>query len=65
MVEDGVTGIVFRDLEQMVEGLPAVFALDRRQVRARAVDRFGVNRMTDEYVAVYRQLADAHRAGPA
>jgi glycosyltransferase involved in cell wall biosynthesis len=65
MVEDGVTGIVFRDLEQMVEGLPAVFALDRRRVRARAVDRFGVNRMTDEYVAVYRQLVDAHRGGPA
>ena len=58
IVDDGVTGIVFDDLEQMVDGLPRVFGLDRRRVRERAVARFGVERMVDEYVAVYRRLVD-------
>ena len=59
VVDDGVTGLVFADLEQMANELPRVFDLDRRQVRERAVARFGVSRMVDEYVAVYRRLLDA------
>jgi glycosyltransferase involved in cell wall biosynthesis len=61
IVDDGVTGIVFSDLEQMANDLPRVFDLDRRRVRERAVARFGSARMVDEYVAVYRRLVDAHR----
>src|SRR6266516_3765651 len=61
VVEDGVTGIIFDDLEQMARELPRVFDLDRRRVRARAVDRFGVERMVDEYLAVYRRIVEAQR----
>ena len=39
-------------------GLPRVFGLDRRRVRRRAVARFGVDRMVDEYVEVYRRVVD-------
>lgn len=56
LVEEGVTGLVFDDLEQMTGGLDRVFALDRRRVRERAVARFGVDRMVDEYVAAYRNV---------
>ena len=63
VVDDGVTGIVFDDVEQMAAGLPRVFALDRRRVRERAVARFGVERMVKEYEAVYRQVVETHRAG--
>jgi glycosyltransferase involved in cell wall biosynthesis len=63
IVDDGVTGFVFRDLEQMVNELPRVFGLDRRRVRDRAVARFGVQRMVDEYIAVYRRIVEVHR-GP-
>jgi glycosyltransferase involved in cell wall biosynthesis len=63
VVDDGITGIIFDDLEQMVNELPRVFVLDRARVRARAVERFGVARMVDEYVAVYRRIVEAHRAG--
>ena len=59
VVDDGVTGIIFDDLEQMVTGLGRVLALDRSAVRERAVARFGVQRMVDEYVDVYRQLVAA------
>jgi glycosyltransferase involved in cell wall biosynthesis len=62
VVDDGVTGIVFEDLEQMSNELSRVFDLDRRLVRDRAVARFGVARMVDEYVAVYRRIVEAHRA---
>jgi len=61
VVDDGVTGLVFSDLEAMVTGLPQVTALDRRRVREQAVARFGVARMVDEYIAVYRRIVEASR----
>jgi glycosyltransferase involved in cell wall biosynthesis len=60
VVDDGVTGIVFGDLEQMIAGLGRVFALDRRRVREHAVARFGVDRMVAEYEAVYRRIVETH-----
>jgi glycosyltransferase involved in cell wall biosynthesis len=60
IVDDGVTGLVFDDLEQMVNELPRVFDLDRHRVRQQAVERFGIARMVDEYVAVYERLVKAH-----
>jgi glycosyltransferase involved in cell wall biosynthesis len=62
VVDEGVTGMVFDDLEQMINDLPRVFDLDRRRVREQAVARFGVARMVDEYIAVYTRLVEAHRA---
>jgi glycosyltransferase involved in cell wall biosynthesis len=63
IVDEGVTGIVFDDLEQMMNELPRVFDLDRRRVRMQAVARFGVSRMVDGYLAVYERVVEAHRAG--
>ena len=61
VVDDGITGLVFADLEQMVNELPRVFDLDRRRVRERAVARFGVDRMVDGYEAVYMNVIDEKR----
>ncbi len=61
VVDEGVTGMVFNDLEQMINDLPRVFDLDRRGVRDQAVARFGVARMVDGYSAVYTRLVEAHR----
>ncbi len=58
VVEPGVTGGVFAPLDELVSGLPDVIALDRSRVRARAVERFGVKRMIDDYIRVYERLAD-------
>jgi len=63
VVDDGVTGIIYGDLEEMVNELPRVFDLDRRRVRDRAVARFGAGRMVDEYMAIYRRIVEAHRVG--
>jgi glycosyltransferase involved in cell wall biosynthesis len=61
VVDDSLTGMVFSDLDQMADGLPRVLGLDRRRVRDQAVKRFGVNRMVDEYLAVYQQVVAGHR----
>ncbi len=61
VVDEGVTGFVFTSLDDMAAGLPRVFALDRRRVRERAVARFGVARMVNDYLAVYQRLIDRHR----
>jgi len=61
VVDDGVTGLIFEDLEQMANELPRAFDLDRRRVRERAVARFGAARMVDEYIKVYTRIVEAHR----
>ena len=59
IVDEGTTGRVFDSLDALVEGLPGVMALDRAQVRARAVDRFSPDRMVDAYLGVYSGLVAA------
>ncbi|HEY7292324.1 MAG TPA: glycosyltransferase family 4 protein [Vicinamibacterales bacterium] len=61
VVDDGVTGLVFEDLEQMANELPRVFDLDRRRVRDRAVARFGAARMAEEYARVYHTIVEGRR----
>jgi glycosyltransferase involved in cell wall biosynthesis len=64
VIENDLTGGMFSSLDKLVEGLPRVLALDRSRVRARAVERFGIDRMVDEYVDAYKHLvADAARSG--
>ena len=64
LVDEGVTGGMFETLDGLVAGLPRVAALDRGRVRARAVERFGPDRMVDGYLDVYSALA-AQGAGSA
>ena len=61
IVEDGVTGGVFSDLDSMVQGLDAVMAIDRARVHARAVARFGVLPMVDGYVRAFRTIIDSEK----
>jgi glycosyltransferase involved in cell wall biosynthesis len=57
VVDDGITGVVFDDVDQMAAGLERVLGLDRHLVHRHAVARFGVDRMVDEYVTVYRRIS--------
>ena len=59
---DEVTGEAFDSLDALVAGLPRVLALDRAAVRARAVERFGIPRMIDAYLTLYRGVAAHHGA---
>jgi glycosyltransferase involved in cell wall biosynthesis len=62
IVEDGVTGGVFDSLDALIAGLPRVLSLDRQRVRARAIERFGVDRMVDDYLTVYERLVSPKHA---
>jgi glycosyltransferase involved in cell wall biosynthesis len=62
VVEDGVTGMVFDDLDGMARGLDTVMSMDRPRVRARAVERFGVFPMVDGYVRAFQAII-AQRKG--
>ena len=63
LVDEGTTGGVFDNLDDMVAGLPRVVALDRARVRARALERFHPDRMVEGYVEIYAGLAEAGRRG--
>jgi glycosyltransferase involved in cell wall biosynthesis len=56
VVDDGVTGFLVSDVAQAVTAVDRVAALDRAAVRARALARFGVDRMVEEYLTVYTRL---------
>ena len=57
IVDNGVTGDIFDTVDALIDGLPGVLTIDRKQVRERAEERFGAQRMVDAYVDVYRWLA--------
>ena len=56
VIDDGVTGGIFDSLDELVQGLPTVLALDRSRVRSHAVRRFGPERMVAEHVEAYARL---------
>jgi glycosyltransferase involved in cell wall biosynthesis len=62
LVQHDVTGGVFGSLDELVEGLPRVLALDRVRVRDVSVRQFGVERMVDGYVEAFMRVAAARRA---
>lgn len=63
LVEDGVTGVTFDTLDDLIGGLAEVLALDRVRVRSRALERFGPDRMVEAHVEAYAALVGAHAAG--
>jgi glycosyltransferase involved in cell wall biosynthesis len=63
LIDDGATGMIVADLDAATEAVTQVGELDRTAIRATSVNRFGRDRMVDEYVAVYeRVLAHPPRA---
>ncbi len=64
LVDEGRTGHVHASLDALARGLGDVLALDRRQVRARALDRFRPERMVDAHIDAYRRIMAAHRPQP-
>ena len=62
LIDDGATGRLVADEAEAAAAVVEVATLDRAAIRAVAVRRFGVDRMVDQYVAVYEQaLANACR----
>jgi glycosyltransferase involved in cell wall biosynthesis len=59
VVDEGITGYLtdgIDGIEGAVAAVERAVLLDRAAVRARAATRFGVDRMVEEYLAVYRRI---------
>ena len=63
IIDDGSTGRLVADRTAAVAAVEEVAGFDRAAIRDVAIARFGVDRMVDEYEAVYQQvIADGRRA---
>ncbi|HWG05268.1 MAG TPA: glycosyltransferase family 4 protein [Beijerinckiaceae bacterium] len=62
IVEDGVTGFVVEDETSAAGAVRKIKSLARDQVRQRFEERFTARRMAEDYIRVYRRLAEAERA---
>jgi glycosyltransferase involved in cell wall biosynthesis len=56
LIEDGKTGFLVRDVDEMALAFARVPSLARSECRRAAERRCALSRMTSEYLAVYRQL---------
>ena len=56
VVDEGVTGYLAHDIESAISAVPEAVRLDRSVVRARAVARFGADRMVEDYLRAYEAL---------
>jgi glycosyltransferase involved in cell wall biosynthesis len=61
VLDDRLTGFVINSIEEAVEAVHKVGALDRARVRQTFERRFTVEQMTDRYVAAYERLTHADR----
>jgi len=61
IVDDGRTGFLCADLDEMVEAVFKVDTLDRRDCRAAAEERFSVRRMAADHEALYQRLLTPRR----
>jgi glycosyltransferase involved in cell wall biosynthesis len=57
LIEDDVTGFLVDDVGAAVAAVELAQGLDRGVIRGRAVDRFGVGRMVDDYLKAYEAVA--------
>jgi glycosyltransferase involved in cell wall biosynthesis len=57
VVDDGVTGYLAGGVGAATDAVCDAVALDRRKVRESAVRRFSAERMVDDYLRVYTQVA--------
>ncbi|HEX6299573.1 MAG TPA: glycosyltransferase family 4 protein [Acidimicrobiia bacterium] len=56
IIQPGVNGFLVGSIDEAVAAVANVSHLDRSQIRDSVVDRFGVGRMVDDYLKVYRQV---------
>src|SRR5438445_4118256 len=61
LIDDGTTGFLVDTTEQAVAAVGPAGGVDRQAIRARAVARFGRDRMVDDYLAAYARVVPRDR----
>ncbi len=62
LIDDGVTGFLVDTFEEAVAAIGRIGSIDRAACRRAAVERFGVDRMADDYLTLYRSLLGESRS---
>lgn len=62
IIENGVSGIVVRTVDQAVEAVRQAAVMSRRAVRNSFKSRFTANRMATDYLAIYHELISEESA---
>ena len=60
LIEDGVTGFLVETPQEAVEAIARIDQIDRAACRAAVARRFTVERMVDDYIALYTRLIAGH-----
>jgi len=63
LIEPGVNGWIVNSIDEAVEALARVTAIDRAACRASFERRFTADRMARDYVGVYQRLRESSRGG--
>ncbi len=63
VVEEGVTGFVVRDVNEMAERIRQLDGFDRERCRARAIERWSSMRMAREHEALYERIVSRSALG--
>jgi glycosyltransferase involved in cell wall biosynthesis len=56
LIEHGVTGFLVDSFDEAVEAIGRLGEIDRTRCRRAVEERFTVDRMADEYLALYRRI---------
>jgi len=56
LLEDGITGYCHPDIRELSRRVADISNLDRRKCRAWVEERFSLERMTEDYIHVYRNI---------
>ncbi|MEE3202022.1 MAG: glycosyltransferase family 4 protein [Acidobacteriota bacterium] len=64
LIDEGVTGRSYDTLEELISGLSSVITLNRKAVRTHAEQKFSIDRMVDQYLAIYSSVIKNHQTRP-
>ncbi len=59
VIEDGVTGCIFEDLEEAVKAVERISTLNRKRCREVFERRFSARRMAQDYLSIYTRVAES------
>jgi glycosyltransferase involved in cell wall biosynthesis len=65
IIRDGENGFLVAGADEAVAAIHASAGIDRLAVRTSVEQRFDVDRMVDEYLAVYQEVVHRHRTRPS